>query len=362
MAEHVRVGVVGTSWFADGFHLPNLASHPRAEITAICGRQRERAEELATKYTIPHVFTDYRDMIASGLLDALVVVTPDASHHPITMAALDAGLHVLCEKALARTAAEAREMYEKAEATGRKHLVMFTWRWAPHFRYLHHLIEEGYVGRCYHAHFRYEGGYGRKAQYGWRFDRQYGNGILGDLGSHMIDFARWYIGDIAKVSGHLATFVQRPGPDGQVLEAANDSALVAVEFANGAQGTIHVSAVAHIGDRGQDLQAVIYGDAGSLELDFTFAGAELRGVREGEEEWRTLEVPNDLWEGVDRSGPFVEQSFDVFRKQSIGDRLFIDAIIEDRPVTPNFFDGWKVQQVIDAAIASHEQGRWIALE
>ena len=81
MVEHVRVGVVGTSWFADGFHLPNLMSHPQAKITAICGRARERAEELATKYAIPHVFTDYRAMIASGTLDALVVVTPDSLHY-----------------------------------------------------------------------------------------------------------------------------------------------------------------------------------------------------------------------------------------------------------------------------------------
>jgi predicted dehydrogenase len=98
MAEPVRVGVVGTSWFADGFHLPNLARHPRAAITAICGRNRERADELAKKYSIEHVFTDYQAMIASGKLDALVVVTPDASHYPITMAALDAGLRVLCER------------------------------------------------------------------------------------------------------------------------------------------------------------------------------------------------------------------------------------------------------------------------
>jgi UDP-N-acetylglucosamine 3-dehydrogenase len=361
MAEHIRVGVVGTSWFADGFHLPNLASHPRAEITAICGRNRDRANEMAKKYAIPHVFTDYKEMIGSGKLDALVVITPDALHYPITMAALDAGLHVLCEKALALTAAQARELYEKAEAAGLKHMVMYTWRWAPPFHYMHQLIEQDYIGRCYHAHFRYEAGYGRDAAYGWQFDRQHGNGILGALGSHMIDLARWSIGDIAKVLGHLATFVERPGPDGQVLDAANDSVLVAVEFANGAQGTIHVSAVAHVGDRGQDFQVVIYGDAGSLELDFTFAGAELRGVREGEEEWHTLDVPDDLWQGVDRSRPFVEQLFEVYTKQPIGDRLFIDAIIEDRPITPTFYDGWKVQQVIDAAIASNEQRSWIAV-
>jgi predicted dehydrogenase len=357
MAEHVRVGVVGTSWFADGFHLPNLASHPRAEITAICGRTRERAEELATKYAIPHVFTDYHDMIASGKLDALVVVTPDALHYPITMAALGAGLHVLCEKALAMNAGQAREMYEKAEALGRKHMVMFTWHWVPHFRYLQQLIEQGFVGRPYHFHLRNEGDYGRDATYGWRFDRRHGNGILGDLGSHAIDFARRYVGEIARVSGHLATFVERSGSDGQALDAANDSALLAVEFANGAQGSLHVSAVSHQG--GTSL--ALYGEAGTLELDFTFDGAELRGSRQGEE-WQTLDVPEELWHDVNRKGRLIDQIFDMFKTQAVGNRLFIDAILEDRPMNSTFYDGWKAQQVIDAAIASHEQGRWISVE
>lgn len=362
MSERVRVGVVGTSWFTDGFHLPNLTSHPSAEVTAICGRNGEHATELARKYGISHVFTDYQQMIASGLLDALVVVTPDASHYPITMAALDAGLHVLCEKAMAMNAAQAREMYDKAEAVGRKHMVMFTWHWTPHFRYVQQLIAEGFVGRPYHVHVRYEGGYGRDAEYGWRFDRRQGNGILGDLGSHAIDFARRYVGDISKVSAHLATFVKRPGPDDQVLDAANDTALLAVEFANGAHGSIHVSAVTHVGDRRSDTRFALYGEAGSLELDFTFASPELRGLRHGEAQWHTLEVPDALWHGVNREGPFIDQIRDVFAKQSVGNRLFIDAITEDRPVDSTFYHGWKVQQVIDAAIASHEQGRWIAVD
>lgn len=358
MSERVRVGVVGTSWFADGFHLPNLASHPRAAITAICGRRREPAEALATKYTIPYVFTDYRDMIASGKLDALVIVTPDVLHYPITMAALEAGLHVLCEKALAMNADQASEMYEKAEATYRKHMIMFTWHWVPHFRYLQQLIEQGFVGRPYHFHVRYEGDYGRDATYGWRFDRKQGNGILGDLGSHAIDFARRYVGDITRVCGHLATFVERPGPDGQELEPANDSALLALEFANGAQGSLHVSAVSHQGGT----SIALYGEAGSLELVFTFDGAALRGSRQGDEAWQTLDVPEALWQDVDRTGPFIEQVFDVFKNQPVGNRLFIDAILENRPTDSTFYDGWKAQQVIDAAILSHEQGRWIAIE
>lgn len=362
MAENVRIGVVGTSGFAEMFHLPSLRSHPRAEITAVCGRNRDRAEELAGKYGIPHVFTDYHAMITSGTLDALVVAVPDALHYPITMAALAAGLHVLCEKSLALNAAQAREMYEKAEASGRKHMVGFAWRAVPPFRYMHRLVEDGYIGRCYHALFRYEGGYGRDASYGWRFDRQQGNGILGDLGSHMIDFARWYVGDIAKVSGHLATFVARPGADGGPLDPANDTALVAVEFANGAQGVIHLSAVTHVGDRGQVMQIALYGEAGSLELDFTFGGAELRGLPQGEEQWQTLVVPAELVGRADQPPPFGMPILAPLVSLPVGDRLFVDAILEDRPVSPSFYDGWQAQAVIDAAIASHVQGRWVAVD
>ena len=92
MPGEVRVGVIGTSWWADDMHLPSIKSHPQARLAAICGRNRERAEEMAAKYDIPLVYTDYREMIAKGGLDAAVISTPDDLHYPITMAALDAGL------------------------------------------------------------------------------------------------------------------------------------------------------------------------------------------------------------------------------------------------------------------------------
>src|SRR4029453_3514240 len=107
----------------------------------------------------------------------------------------------------------------------------------------------------------------------------------------MIDLARWYVGDIARVSVHLTSFVERQGPDGAPFSSANDSALIAIEFAERAQGTICVSGVTHVAERGQDFQIRLYGDAGSLELDFDFARSRLRGVRKGEEEWHHLQVP-----------------------------------------------------------------------
>ena len=161
MSERVCVGVVGTSWWADLAHLPGLKDHPGAEIAAICGRDRDRAEAMARKYGIPRVFTDYRAMIESGGLDALLVLVPDDLHYPIVMDALDARLHVLCEKPLALTAGQAQAMYERAEAVGVTHMTNFTYRWLPPFIYLRDLTAQGYVGRCFHSEFRYLAGYAR---------------------------------------------------------------------------------------------------------------------------------------------------------------------------------------------------------
>lgn len=361
MANQVRIGVINTSWWADLMYLPALKSHPQAEIAAICGRNRDRAEEMARKYGIPQIFTDYREMVERGKLHALIVAAPDDLHYPMTMDALDAGLHVLCEKPLSLKAAHAREMAEKAEAAGVKHMVYFTWRWLPHYQYLRELIDNGYIGQCYHCQIRYVAGYGRAAQYGWRFDRQRSNGILGDLGSHMIDLARLYVGDIARVSAHLTTFVDRPGPDGQPLDPANDSAILHLHFKNGAQGMIQVSAMAHVADREQQQQIVLHGEAGTLEADFTFdAPSEIRGARHDEERFNILPVPDHLWGEVKRSMPFDELK-ELFVKQPVGVRQFIDAIIEDRPVSPNFYDGLKAQEVIDAAIESDRSGCWVSL-
>jgi predicted dehydrogenase len=128
MPEQVRVGVIGASRYSDVRHLPALKSHPCAEVVAICDIDRDRAEEMARKYDIPLVSSDYREVIDKGNLDSLLVVTPDDTHHAITMDALDADLHVLCEKPLAHNAQQAREMYDKAETAGVKHMTFFTFR------------------------------------------------------------------------------------------------------------------------------------------------------------------------------------------------------------------------------------------
>jgi predicted dehydrogenase len=359
MAEQVRVGMIGTSWWADMVHLPTLKSHPQALIAAICGRNQERAEEMAKKYEIPVVYTDYRQMIEKGDLQAVVVATPDDMHYPMVINALDAGLHVVCEKPLASNVAQAREMYEKAEAVGVKHMIYFTNRWMPHFRYIRELIDDGFIGRLFSSHFHVFARYGGQLT-GWRFDNRRGSGILGDLGSHLIDRAQWYIGDITKVSASLGTFTDL-ADDNRNSEPANNSALLTIEFANGGHGTIHANGVAHVGNRAQQQNIVLHGDLGTLESTFSFTGEEIRAGRSGEQDLNTLSTPDSFWGEVDRSQPFIAQTIETFSKQPIGNRLFIDAILEDKPISPNFYDGLKVQKVIDAAIESHQSGRWVSV-
>ncbi len=358
----VRLGLIGTSSWMDISHLPIFKADPRVEMVAICGRNRARAQEMATKYGIPIVFTDYRELIARGQLDALVIGTPDDEHYAMTMAALDAGLHVLCEKPLALKTADAQAMVEKAEAQGVRHMTFYTWRWMPHYRYMRELIDQGAIGRLYHGHFSFFMGFGRKGDYRWRFDGTRANGILGDSGSHMFDLARYLVGDIARVSASLASHVQRePLPD-QPLEPANDSAMALLDFVNGAQGTVQLSALARVDDPMLEQQVTLHGEAGSLVANFKIGAGPKLQIAQGNEPFQPVTIPAHLMTGIDPAQPFMTQLVPMFVHQPIGCRLFIDAILAQQPVVPSFYEGWKVQQVIDAAIASHETAQWVAVD
>jgi predicted dehydrogenase len=228
--------LVGTSWWSGFAFAPALAAHPQAELAAVCGRDVERTRAFADEHGIGAVFHDPSELMAAPGLDAVVVAVPDDLHHRVALAAIDRGLHVLCEKPLAFTEAEAREMRDRAVAAGVVHMVMFTYRWMPYYRYVFELLREGFVGECHHADFRFLMAHGRNPEYAWRFDAARANGVLGDLGVHLIDLARWMVGDVRGVASRLGVVVQRPGAGGGRLEPANDSASLLLDFVGGASG------------------------------------------------------------------------------------------------------------------------------
>ena len=363
MPKSVKVGVVGTSFYADFAHLTSFANHKQAELVAVCGRNRERAKEAAHKHNIPQVFTDYLGLITNGGVEAVVIATPDDWHHPITMAALEAGLHVLCEKPLALNLAHAQEMFNKAIEADIVHMVCLTARWFPMYLYAKQLIEDGYIGRLHHSEFSFVGNYGRTDSYIWRFDKSRANGILGDFGPHMLDLAAWLVGDITKVTGRLNSLQTRIGSEGQPIEAANDVAMLGMMFANGSHATVNLSAMADTGDRGLVQRVVLYGEAGTLEIDFSSFGCAVHGKRANEESIQNLTIPADLWTIVDESLPPYPKTFRSAFTRAADD--FIAAILGEKrafPTPQDFQDGVKAQAIIEAAIQSDQQdGRWLSI-
>lgn len=356
----VRIGMIGSSGWADRMYLRSLTSHPAARIVAICGRTRPPAEALAAAYGIPAVYTDAAAMFGGAALDAVVIATPDDTHCGLTLAAIDVGLHVLCDKPLALNARDADLMLQAARARGVHHLTLFTNRWFPPVRYARDLLAGGLVGKVYHAEFRQYGGYGRTQQYAWRFDPARANGVVADLGAHLFDLARWMLGPVVDVTARLGFGVARPDPEGRPMSGANDSATAILGLAGGGRAVVDVSAVGHAPGEGVRLWMSAHGSEGALEFELRWGGprpgARMRAARVGEAALRDIETPAEYWTGMTTRDPF-----DAFTTQAAGPRQFIDDILSGRMRGPDFADGLAAQQIIDAAIASHAAGCRVAV-
>ncbi|HZS91719.1 MAG TPA: Gfo/Idh/MocA family oxidoreductase [Chloroflexota bacterium] len=363
--ERIAVGIVGTSWWADAMYLPALATHPHARLAAVCGRDEQKARLIAARWNIPGVYAGYREMIERGGLDAVIVASANNTHYDITMAAVDEGLHVLCEKPLALTYDQARRMAEAADRQGIKHMVPFTYSYMPVMRYLKELVDGGYIGRPYHLNMRYYTGYGRNGAYLWRFDvGKAGSGAVGDIGSHFLYLARHFFGDVSAVTCRLGHAVSRPSldPHGQPYEPADDMAALLLEFDSGAQGVIHVSTVAYEDTHfGQTHHVELHGSGGTLHglCDWDTV-QRVEGARQGEGPAHPLPIPGHIWNGARRDT--VHNTYrDIFRTQNVMAREFISAIAENKPLRPNFHDGAYVQKLVECALLSHREGRRVAV-
>ena len=151
------------------------------------------------------------------------------------------------------------------------------------------------------------------------------------------------------------------------MQGTNDDAVLLVQFANGVHGTIHLSIVANQGECGVQQRYAFFGDVGTLEIEVPFfgsgtEGAVLRGVRAGEPAFANLPISYDAARDALCHQHAAAYLFDDTKTQPIGDRMFIDAVLAGKQVTPSLYDGWKAQQVVDAALQSHERGCWVNVQ
>ena len=150
MEKVFKVGVIGTSWAAR-IPLPTIQSYRRTEVVAIASARIERAQEAAEKFGADRAFDDYREMVRLPDLDIVYVGGPVHLHHPMAIAALEEGKHVLCEKPLGVNVAEAREMLDLAERDGLRHAIAFTMRHYPWAFAIKQLIDDGFLGQLRHV-------------------------------------------------------------------------------------------------------------------------------------------------------------------------------------------------------------------
>ncbi|HKO23392.1 MAG TPA: Gfo/Idh/MocA family oxidoreductase, partial [Chloroflexota bacterium] len=234
--SRVGVGVIGVGGISSYVHLPGLRLCSQADIVAVCDTDGDLARQRAAEYGVPHVLTDYQELLGLPAVDAVVVATPTVLHAPIALAAIAAGKHVLVEKQLAMDYAEAVTIYEAAEQAGVRHMTAFTYRFVPAMRYLKHLLGQGVAGLPRHLRLaRFQDW--PDVDLGWRQHRKLaGSGEVGDMCAHRIDYCHDLIGPIARVVGVTRTFVPaRPGRDGSppVPADVEDFATFIAEFAPG---------------------------------------------------------------------------------------------------------------------------------
>jgi predicted dehydrogenase len=349
--DTIKVAVVGTG-FGAAVHIPALTYLPEFTVAAVCSRRPERAHLTAAQYGIDVALSDYKELLRSPGIDAVVIATPPFLHHNMVIAALEAGKHVLCEKPMAKSLAEARDMMKIAERLGVAAMVNHEFRFVANRARAKELITEGYIGDPHSASltiYRSSLNDPNGIPFGWLMETEKAGGMLGAAGSHHIDALRWWFGEVKAVAGAVGTLVKRRRlPESMQMAAvdADDNFSVLLKFANGALGTIHYSATA-VHDPAD--QIVLSGSDGMLIVS---ADGRLLGARR-HEPLAELQIPGRLIpDDGEFDHPLVQPTIQVLR-------AWAQAIYTGSHPSPSFEDGVKIQEILEGALRSSQLGRWV---
>jgi predicted dehydrogenase len=337
-------------------HIPAFQAQG-CRVVAVCQRDQATAEKIAATYGVPQVFARWQEMLERARPEIVVIATPPHLHRDIALAAFAAGAHVLCEKPIAMTDAEARAMVEAAARAGRVAMTGFNWRFPAAMQRLHGMMREGFVGRVLHVTARWFGARwaDEAAAATWRMDRaQAGHGAMGDMGVHLIDLVRWTCGDVRRLVAHAGVAYARTVPGGGKAADAEDYATVVAELASGAEATLLVSRAAH----GRNDHALeIYGTRGALAYRLAreharwYAG-ELSAATSG-----------GGFQPVVVQAPAVESGdqMDVLGRATIAPLVarMLEAIRGGAPASPSLAEGRHAQLVLDAVLESVSRRAWV---
>ena len=361
MSEKVGIGIIGTG-FARRVQIPAFAACERARVVSVASGRRENAESTAREFGIGHYTDHWRETVAHEAVELVCVTTPPATHFEITCAAIEAGKHVLCEKPMAMTVAEARAMTEKAGEKNILALIDHELRFLHGRRRAFEMLREGAIGRVRHAkaNFRAPHRGDTEKPWDWWSDKEAGGGALGAIGSHLIDSFNWFLGtEIAAVFCQLQTHIKerKDSKTGEPREVTtDDEANLILRLADGeltedATGQVSVSMTEY--PKYQN-RMEFFGTRGAIRVE---ARGELFLARAGESDWTAIEI--DLGknvEGVADTG--FARGFMNFAPAIVEAIARGETAIEH---AATFEDGVRVQKVLDAAHRSNETSQMIKI-
>lgn len=356
----VRVGLIGVGAVCALVHYPGFARIPGVEIAGICDPQDDLLAQRQREWEIDALYTDSAAFLREVQPDAVVIATPNVTHRPLILQALEAGCHVLCEKPLGMNYAETVELYEAAKASGRVHMVAFTYRFVPGMNYIRHLVRDGQLGDIRHARFQRLQDWGPVA-IGWRqYKALAGSGELGDMGIHRVDFAQDLMGPIVSVCAAAKQWEERIlTADGQTVPRQDVEDWVAwiAEFESGATGVFEMGKLTKgYGPEGDHDLAEFNGTKASAVYRLHTPHEILFGERQ--KPYRSVAVPEAF---LTRPGsprnPHEGDPVRTFRYDQAWE--FISAIREGRDAVPSFYHGMRAQAVSDAILQAAAERRWV---
>lgn len=376
-APEVGVGMLGYAFMgkahSNAFNtIPYMMYPPPAipKLVAVAGRNEEAVAAAARRFGYAKYYTDWRDMIADDEVQLFDNGGPNDAHAEPSIAAAQAGKHVLCEKPLGRNAEESKEMLDAVQKAGVKHMVAFNYRFVPAIRQIRKLIDAGALGEIYHFRATYLQEW-ILPHYGtpliWRLQKPLaGSGALGDLGAHIIDVGRYLLGDVSSVSAMTKTFIkERPKLDesGMGTVTVDDAFAAVMEFESGAMGTVEATRFAS--GRKNALGFEINGEKGSIRFDLERLN-ELQVFWNDDEPKETRgfhtvlvsEPYHPWWENWWPQGHMIGWEHTFVHEIT----HFLDCIVNDKDVSPigaDFEDGYRAAVICDAILESAESKRQV---
>ena len=375
-APEIGIGMLGYAFMGKAhshamLNIAHMMYPPPAipRLVGIAGRDEQAVAEAAKRYGYEGYYTDWRAMLDNDDIQLFDNGGPNDTHADPCILAAERGKHILCEKPLARTADESLMMLEAVQKAGVKNMVAFNYRFVPAIRQIRKLVDSGLLGKIYHFRAVYLQEW-VMAHYNlpmtWRLQKSAaGSGALGDLGAHIIDLARYLVGEVNSVSGMTRTFIEeRPWDDGTMGKVDVDDAFTALlEFDNGAIGTVEASRFAAGRKNGQRLEinaekaSIVFNLERLNELEIFWVGDEPEEAQ-GFRNVLVSEPSHPWWENWWPQGHIIGWEHTFVHEIT----HLLDCIVNDGAVSPigaDFVDGYRNSVICDAILESAASKRQV---